>query len=192
MDKDIRTYIASCVPCQINKTDRIRRTAPLSPLVAPDSCWRTLGVDLIVDLPVSEEGFNAVCVFVCHLSKMVRLIATKTDLTATGFAKLFLKVFPHYGFPLHIVSDRGTQWNSEFFRALCTVGGVQLHFSTAYHPQTNGLVERTNEMVSAALRSYVAPDMRDWPDSLSLVEFALNSRYHQDHTIPHESCLPSP
>jgi imidazoleglycerol phosphate dehydratase HisB len=115
---------------------------------------------------------------------MVRLIATKTDLTTTGFAKLFLKeVFPNYGFPLHIVSHRGTQWNSEFFRALCTGAGVQLRFYTAYHPQTNGQVERTNETVSAALRSYVAPNMRDWPDSLSLLEFAslatmIPSRQH--------------
>jgi transposase InsO family protein len=87
--------------------------------------------------------------------------------------ELFLKeVFPHYGSPLHIVSDRGTQWNSKLFRALRTVASVQPYFSTAYHPQTNGLVERTNETVGAALRSYVGPDMRDWPDSLSFVEFA--------------------
>jgi hypothetical protein len=115
-NKDISTYIASCAPCQVNKTARTLRTAPLSPFVAPNSCWHTLGVDLIVDLPLSEEGYNSVYVFVRHLSKMDRLIATKTDMTTTGFAKLFLKeVFPHYGFPLHIVSDRGTLWIGEFF-----------------------------------------------------------------------------
>jgi hypothetical protein len=96
MDQDIKQYIASCIQCQTNKSDRIRRLPPRSPLVAPSSCWRTLGVDRIVDLPESEEAYNAVCVFVCHLSKMVRLLATRTTLTAAGFAQLFMKEkIPH-------------------------------------------------------------------------------------------------
>jgi hypothetical protein len=55
----------------------------LSPLVPPSSCWRTLGVDLIVDLPRSQAGFTAICVFVCHRSKMVRLVPTTNDLSAS-------------------------------------------------------------------------------------------------------------
>ncbi|MEO1301476.1 MAG: hypothetical protein AAFU83_04560 [Bacteroidota bacterium] len=50
--------------------------------------------------------------------------------------------------------------------------------STAYHPQTNGLVERTNEVIEAALRHYVSADHSDWDDQLPWVEFALNSAYH--------------
>ncbi len=148
LQRDVDEYISSCHSCQINKTDRRRRVPTLSPLVPPESCWRTLGVDLIVSLPRSTAGHDAICVFVCHLSKMVRLVATRTDLSAEGFAKLFmLHVFPHYGFPVNIVSDRGTQWNSDFFKSMCQQAGVALKLSTAFHPQTNGLVERTNEVV---------------------------------------------
>lgn len=151
------------------------------PLVAPDGCWRTLGVDLIVDLPqTAGDEYNAICVFVCHLSKMVRLIPTRTTLDTRGFAKLFFReVFPHYGMPQVIVSDRGTQWNSEFFKELCDYANIRLHLSTAYHPQTNGLVERTNEVVEAALRHFVAADHRDWDEFLPFIEYALNSTYHQ-------------
>ena len=113
-----------------------------------------MGVDMIVDLPRTRMGFNAIVVFMCHLSKMVRLVPCDTDLDTMGFAKLFIKeIFPHYGMPLNIVSDRGTQWNSEFFKAVCEKLGVRLNLSTAFHPQTNGLVERMNETVTAALRS---------------------------------------
>ena len=80
--------------------DRRRNVPSLSPLVPPSSCWRTIGVDLVVDLPRSADGHNAICVFVCHLSKMVRLVPCTTELDAQGFAKLFMReVFPHYGFP---------------------------------------------------------------------------------------------
>jgi hypothetical protein len=179
MRADIANYVKTCVQCQSNKPDRRRNVPALSPLVPPSSCWRTLGVDLITELPMTVSGFNSVCVFVCHLSKMVRLVPTTSRLDAVGFAKLFIReIFTHYGFPLTIVSDRGPQWNNEFFRAMCDRAGVRLTLSTAFHPQTNGLVERTNEVVAAALRHYVTADLDNWDEYLPLVEFALNSSYH--------------
>ena len=181
MEQDIRDYIRSCKDCQTNKVDRISRTPLLSPLVPPETCWHTIGVDLIVDLPPTREGkYNAICVFVCHLSKMVRLVPTDKELDAIGFGKLFFKeVFAHYGMPERIISDNGSTWKNEFFQSLCTTAGIQMRLSTAYHPQTNGLVERTNEVVETALRHYVSANHDDWHSYLPLVEFALNSAYHK-------------
>ena len=72
---------------------------------------------------------------------MVRLVGTTKDLTAEGFAQLFMReVFAHYGFPRNVVSERGTQRNSACFRAICDSAGVELALATAYHPQSNGLV----------------------------------------------------
>jgi hypothetical protein len=181
MDIDIKKYIESCYKCQANKPDRRNRRVPLTSLVPPSACWRTIGVDLIVDLPVSLGAeYNAIIVFMCHLSKMVRIIPTHTSLDAKGLAQLFIReIFPHYGMPLEIISDRGTQWNNEFFQALCDEIGIKLKMSTAYHPQTNGLVERTNEVIATALRHFVAADQRDWPLYLPFIEFALNDMYRE-------------
>jgi hypothetical protein len=90
------------------------------------------------------------------------------------------EMFPHYGFPLKIVSDRGTQWNSDLFKALCRRAGVELSAAFHIHPQTNGLVERINEVVEAALRHYISADMSDWDDILQLVELAMNSSHYED------------
>ena len=133
-----------------------------------------------MDLPPTKDGYNAICVFVCHLSKMARLLPCDTSLDAPGFAKLFFtSVFPHYGMPAKIVSDRGVQWNSEFWKSLCEAVGITMAMSTSYHPQTNGLVERTNSPVEASLRHYTAANQDDWSDYLPLVEFALNNAYHK-------------
>ena len=179
MAVDIKNYVQSCYRCQSDKPDRRKKRPPLTFIQSPSSCWRTVGVDLIVDLtPTEPDKYNAIVVFCCHLSKMVRLVPTHTTLTTEGFAELFFEeVFPHYGFPTKIVSDRGSQWNSEFFRMLCDKADIRLSLSTAYHPQTNGLVERNNEVVETALRHYVAPDQTDWHKKLPFIEFALNDMY---------------
>lgn len=109
---------------------------------------------------------------------MVRLVATSTSLDAQGFAKLFFEhIFPHYGCPLQIVSDRDTRRRSEFFQAICKVAGIQLSMSTAYHPQTNGLTEKSNDSVETVLRHFVGADMTDWDEFLPFVEFALIDSY---------------
>ena len=177
---DIASYVTSCNKCQANKPDRRNRRPPMTALVLPDACWRQLGVDLIVDLPVTTVGeYNAICVFACHLSKMVRLVPCHTTLDTQGLVRLYFReIFPHYGMPSTIVSDRGPQWNSEFFSQLCDFVNIRLQLSTAYHPQSNGLVERFNEVVGAALRHFVSPDHRDWNESLPFIEFAMNDMYH--------------
>ena len=95
---------------------------------------------------------DAICVFVCHLFKMVRCVPTHTTLSTKGFAELFMReIFVHYGMPAGIVSDRGKQWRSSFFMEICRICGIFLALSTSHHPQTNGLVERYNEVIEAAL-----------------------------------------
>ena len=180
LQHDISEYIKTCHKCQLNKVDRRLNRPPLTPNLAPDGCWRTVGMDFIVDLPMTTDGHNAVLNCRDHLSKMYRCIATTTTVGAKGTAKLYFKeVFPHYGMPLKLISDRDTRWNNEFWTELCRLSGVKLSLSTAYHPQTNGLVERGNEVVSAALRHYVSADQKDWDDWLPFIEFAVNNAFNE-------------
>jgi putative transposase len=131
---------------------------------------------MIVDLPMTVEGHNAIVVFVDHLSKMVRIIPSHNNLDTKGFAKLFFtEVFAHYGMPSQIISDRGNQWNNEFFKDLCDYADIRLTMSTSHHPQTNGLVERSNEVIETAVRHYVNSDHSDWNLKLPFIEFALNA-----------------
>ena len=179
INSDVGDYIKSCFKCQLNKVDRRLRRPPLTPTLAPGECWRTVGIDLIIDLPLSADGHNAVCTIRDHLSKMYRIIPTVNTVSAEGIAKLFIReVFPHYGMPTKLISDRDQRWNGEFFEALCRRSGIQLSLSTAYHPQTNGLVERGNEVISAALRHYVSADQKNWDDFTPFIEFAVNDMYN--------------
>ena len=106
----------------------------------------------MTSLPKTALGQDSIEVFSCHCSKGVLLVPSKITLKAPGFAQMYFEsVFVHYGLPFTMVSDRGTTWNNEFFRELCKYAVRQLRLSTPDHPQTNVLVERTNEVVGTAI-----------------------------------------
>ena len=180
MGSDVDDYVKSCDSCQRNKSKNINGESFMAPLPVPWACWRTVGFDLIPNLPRTTSGYDCICHFMCHLSKMSRLVCCNVTLTSEGFAHMYVKeIFPHYGFPTAVVSDRGSQWNSKFWNALCSICDIKQRMSTAFRPQTDGLVERTNRVVEEAIRHFVSPLHDDWDQFLPFLEFALNSARHQ-------------
>ena len=90
-----------------------------------------------------------------RLTKMVRLAATTTEVSAEGAADLLVQhVVRHHGLPTSIVSDRDVRFTSKFYRHLTARWGVQLKMSTAYHPQTDGQTEVMNRVLEDYLRNY--------------------------------------
>ncbi|CAJ0962982.1 unnamed protein product, partial [Ranitomeya imitator] len=77
--------------------------------------------------------------------------------------------------PDKIVSDRDPQFASRFWRELCHLLRIELNLSSAYHPETNGLVERANQTLVTYLRHFVSAKQDDWASLLSWAEFALNN-----------------
>ena len=80
-----------------------------------------------------------------------------------------------YGFPKAIVSDKDTKFTSKFWKGLFADLGTKLNFSTAYHPQTNGQIERVNQVLEDMLHMYVMDKPTKWEDYLHLVEIAYNN-----------------
>ena len=66
-----------------------------------------------------------------------------------------------------------------FWRALFQAIGTQLAFSTAYHPETDGQTERTNQTIEDILRAYCMHEPTKWTRYLYLVEFAYNSSFQR-------------
>jgi transposase InsO family protein len=72
-----------------------------------------------------------------------------------------------HGVPSKIVSDRGTQFTSKFWKRLHEAMGTKLDFSSAYHPQIDGQTERVNQIMEDMLRACVLTYEKDWEKSLS-------------------------
>jgi hypothetical protein len=164
-------------------------------------------MDFIEELPTSN-GFNAILVIVERLTKIGFFIPCNTDITSEGVAKLYLQhIFSKHGIPSDVVSDRGSEFTSHFWRSLGKLLNMNLRLSTAYHPQTDGQTERTNQILETYLRCYINYQQDDWADFLPLAEFAYNNNvssatqvspffanygYHLRISISLDTSVPSP
>jgi hypothetical protein len=136
-------------------------------------------MDLITQLPPTDNGHDAIIVFVDKLTKMVHYAATTTTVDAPGVASLFFEhVVRMHGVPTSIVSDRDPRFTSLFWRSLWSLLGTKLAMSTAFHPQTDGQTERANRTLEEMLRAVVHFDQRDWDTHLIAAEIAFNNSVH--------------
>jgi hypothetical protein len=76
-----------------------------------------------------------------------------------------------------IVSDTGTQFTSQFWQKLHESMDTKLNFSSAYHLQTDGQTERTNEVLEDMLRACALKHGGSWDKSLPFAEFSYNNSY---------------
>lgn len=95
-------------------------------------------MDFITSLPTSSDGYNAIMTVVDRLTKLCRLIPCvygEENLTGEECARLFFEhIVRHYGVPDSIVSDRDARFTAAFWRALHSILGTRLLFSSAFHP----------------------------------------------------------
>jgi transposase InsO family protein len=89
-----------------------------------------------------------------RLTKVAHFIPVKTTYSGVQLAELYMsRIVCLHGVPKKIVSDRGTQFTSKFWERLHETMDSQLHFSSAYHPQTDGHTERVNQILKDMLRA---------------------------------------
>ncbi|SOV02122.1 uncharacterized protein UDID_18962 [Ustilago sp. UG-2017a] len=145
---------------------------------APDRPWGSISLDFIEGLPPSRN-YDSILVIVDRLTKFAILAPTYKTVTAKQTAVL---LYGHmvrlFGYPDHMVSDRGRQFISGAWKAFAEQMGVKHSLSTAYHAQTEGQTERVNQVVEQYLRMYCNYEQNDWADLLDTAAFVYNNTVH--------------
>src|SRR5712691_11364616 len=190
MKRSITQYVKGCGECQQNKTITHPNRPPLNPITPSGNPepFKTISVDLIVKLPESNGNDSILTVTDQGTTKAVILIPCREDMSALDLARTYVdRAFPYIGLPDRLISDRDTRLTSQLFREICNQLKVQQNISSAYHPQTDGSSERTNQTVETALRIFCNFQANDWAKWLPIVQDQINS--HENSTtksVPYE------
>jgi len=149
----VTTYIKGCATCQMNKIDTHSTRPPLFPITSSSNLpFQTIAVDFITKLPLSYGNDTILMITDHDVSKASIFLPCKETINAVSVAELYAThVFPHYGIPLKVISDRDPHFNSVFTTNLCKLLGIRQNISTAYHPQTDGQSKRTNQSLETYL-----------------------------------------
>ena len=145
----------------MNSSDNSRfryRHAPYGMLQSnevPDQPWKSIPMDFITDLPISD-GYDTILVVIDRLTKMSHFIPCNKNLDAQQFATLFLKeIIRLHDIPRDLITDRGGLFISDLWKKTTEKLRIKTGLITAFYPQTDGQTERTNEILEQYLRAYV-------------------------------------
>ena len=92
-------------------------------------------MDFVVGLPKTQKGYDSILVIVDRLTKVAHFLPVRTNYGGEKLAQLYVNnIVKLHGVPSKIISDRGTQFTSKFWKSLHKAMGTKLYFSLAYHP----------------------------------------------------------
>jgi RNase H-like domain found in reverse transcriptase/Reverse transcriptase (RNA-dependent DNA polymerase)/Integrase zinc binding domain len=178
MKQFITQYVKGCPQCQETKAGTTKPKVPIYPITTKPNAqpFETIALDLIVDLPLSH-GYDSILTITDHdCTKAAVFLPCTQKIDSEGVAALYAQhVFPYFGIPRRVISDRDTRFTSKFTTALCKRLSIDQNLSTAYHPQTDGQAERTNQWLEQYLRIYSNFQQNDWATWLPVAQYVHNT-----------------
>ncbi|XP_032871989.1 uncharacterized protein LOC116969181, partial [Amblyraja radiata] len=174
--KEVGHWARTCIPCQTAKVQR-HVHAPLQEFPIPHKRFDHIHVDIVGPLP-SSQGMTYLFTVVDRFTRWPEAIPLPNSATTTCARALLAHWIARFGVPLDITSDRGHQFTSELWSAMARLLGVRLHHTTAYHPQSNGLVERFHRQFKGAMRARLTEP--DWVDALPWVLLGIRTAPKED------------
>ncbi|GJX85411.1 putative reverse transcriptase domain-containing protein [Tanacetum coccineum] len=179
MKRDIAEYVSRCLTCSKIKAEHQKPSGLLQQPEIPEWKWEKIAMDLVIKLPKSSIGYDAIWVIVDRLTKSAHFLPIREDYKTEKLARIYInEIVARHGVPVSIISDRDGRFTSHLWQALQEALGTRLDMSTTYHPQTYGQSERTIQTLEDMLRACVMDFGGSWDTHLPLVEFSYNNSYH--------------
>jgi hypothetical protein len=156
MKKEIVEYIAKCLECQKVKAEHRHPVGLMHPLPIPEWKWGIVTIYFITKLPRTRKQHDSIMVVVDKITKATHFIPVKLTHKETNVVDIYMREIDRlHGIPKTIVSDRDPKFTSNLWKELFKGFRTNLNFSTNYHLEFDGKIERVNQVIEDMLRMYV-------------------------------------
>lgn len=177
MLNDVKNYIKQCQSCQINKTSRITYKSPMEITSTSSKPFEKLSMDIVGPLPLTEDGHKYILTMQDDLTKFSNAIPI-SNREADTIADEFVRFISMFGIPQSILTDQGSNFTSNLMKEVSKLLKIKQIFTTAYHPQSNGALERSHSTLNDYLKHYINDQQTDWNKYIPLAMFTYNSHVH--------------
>ncbi|OBZ80202.1 Transposon Ty3-I Gag-Pol polyprotein, partial [Choanephora cucurbitarum] len=162
LKRDLKGWVKTCPACQVNSRPGHTHHDVMHPLKVPSAFdqnrWLLVAVDYAINWPIA------------------RAVPFATKETIANF--IYEEIMMRFGCPSEILTDRGSNFNSELVNAYLKRVGTHHKLTSAYHPRTNSKVERFNDVIKTMLRKYVNGALHRWDDFVNAALWASRIRVH--------------
>jgi hypothetical protein len=171
MYETIRNYVQTCDSCQRRGKNKNNQLLHPIPVYGP---FYQVGIDIVGPLPTTENGNKYIVVAIDYLTKWPEARAIQHANAEEVSHFIYEEIICRHGCPSKILSDRGTHFKNQLVTKLMEKFQIKHLFSTPYHPQTNGLVERFNRTLCESLAKLIIHE-KEWDKHISPVLFAYRT-----------------
>ena len=170
MHRDVADFCRSCDTCQRFRRHKTVRV-PLVPLPVIEEPFSRIAMDIVGPLPRSRGG-NRYVLVVCDYGTKYPEAVPLRSIDAETVAEELMVIFSRVGIPREILTDQGSNFQSQLLRELYRLLHIDALRTSPYHPQMDGLVERFNQTLKGMLRKTAAQEGKDWDRLIPALLFA--------------------
>ena len=175
LKENIQEFIQKCVPCQLKKLVRVKTKQKMIITDHPCIPFFTVSLDIVGPLPKTKDNAEYILTMQDRFTKFLVGVPLK-DQTATSVAHAFIKRFIcTFGAPQAILTDQCTNFLSKLMKRVAKRFRIKQIKTTAFHPQTNGSLERSHSPLSEFLKMFTTKNS-DW---VELAMFNFNTGKHE-------------
>lgn len=178
MRSDIENYVKECISCQTNKALRKINRAPMQITSTSTVPFERISLDIVGPLPESGTAkLKYILTIQDDLTKYSAAYPIRTT-TAEETSDCLIHFISQFGIPKTILTDQGTNFTAELFKETCSFLKIKQLWSSPYHPQTQGALERSHSTLKEYLKSYVDESQSNWPRYVYTAMLAYNTAIH--------------
>ncbi|XP_066980100.1 uncharacterized protein [Macrobrachium rosenbergii] len=175
MKNDVKSFVQCCHICQIaGKPNEVIPPAPLKIITIPHEPFSKVVIDCVGPLPKTRKGNQYLLTVMCPTTRFPIAIPLP-NISAKKIIESLIKIFTILGFPKELQCDRGTNFKSDVFQSVLKELNIKQSFSSAYHPQSQGVLERAHQTMKSLLGKYALESAKDWDENLDLLMFVIRS-----------------
>ena len=173
LKSDVSKYCKTCHTCQmVGKPNQIIPKAQLQPIPAFDEPFSRILIDCVGPLPRTKSGNEYLLTIMCTSTRFPEAIPLR-NIKTKSIVKALIKFFTFVSLPKSVQSDQGSNFMSGIFQQVMHELGIKQYRSSAYHPESQGALERFHQTLKNMIRSYCFDTEKDWDEGIHLLLFAV-------------------
>ena len=169
---DVSNFCRSCHTCQmVGKPNQKIPRAPLHPIPAFEEPFSRVIIDCVGPLPKTKSGNEFLLTIMCASTRFPEAIPLR-NIKAKTIVRALIKFFTLVGLPKSIQSDQGSNFMSGLFQQVMSELNIEQYKSSAYHPESQGALERFHQTLKNMIRTYCFQTEKHWDEGIHLLLFA--------------------